>query len=241
MILPNTRRINNSGVIDSGIYYKPNSLRAINCLRGYQMLLDFCDAENIPYDICGKIIVATQENELQRLQNIYQRGIENGLAGLERLDEKAIHKIEPHCAGISGIYVPQTGIIDYVMVAKKYAKKIKLLNGTIALNQKVTDIKNNSSEIKVITQNNTYTTKLLINCAGLYADRIAKLTSDNIAVKIVPFRGEYYTLKKEKEYLVKNLIYPVPNPDFPFLGEPISLVYSGRCGSRTKCRFSLCT
>lgn len=209
---------NNSGVIHSGIYYKPNSLRAINCLRGYQMLLDFCDAENIPYDICGKIIVATKENELQRLQNIYQRGIENGLAGLELLDETAIKKAEPHCAGIKGIYVPQTGIIDYVAVSKKYAEKIEILNGTISLNQRVVDIKNDNNEIKVITQNNTYTTKQLINCAGLYSDKIAKLTSNNIAVKIVPFRGEYFTLKKEKEYLVKNLIYPIPDPDFPFLG-----------------------
>ena len=207
---------NNSGVIHSGIYYKPNSLRAINCLRGYQMLLDFCDAENIPYDICGKIIVATKENELQRLQNIYQRGIENGLAGLELLDETAIKKAEPHCAGIKGIYVPQTGIIDYVAVSKKYAEKIEILNGTISLNQRVVDIKNDNNEIKVITQNNTYTTKQLINCAGLYSDKIAKLTSNNIAVKIVPFRGEYFTLKKEKEYLVKNLIYSIP--DLPFLG-----------------------
>lgn len=209
---------NNSGVIHSGIYYKPNSLRAVNCLRGYQMLLDFCDAENILYDICGKVIVATQENELQRLQNIYQRGLENGLAGLELLDEKAIQNHEPHCAGIKGIYVPQTGIIDYTEVSKKYADKIKALNGNISLNQKVVDIKNENNEIKVVTQNNTYTTKQLINCAGLYSDKIAKLTSNNIAVKIVPFRGEYFTLKKEKEYLVKNLIYPVPDPDFPFLG-----------------------
>ncbi|HRG36618.1 MAG TPA: L-2-hydroxyglutarate oxidase [Chitinophagales bacterium] len=209
---------NNSGVIHSGIYYKPNSLRAVNCLRGYQMLLDFCDAEKIPYDICGKIIVATKEDELQRLQNIYQRGIENGLIGLELLDEKAIQQHEPHCAGIKGIYVPQTGIIDYTSVSKKYAEKIKTLNGSISLNQKVVDIKNNSKEIKVITQDNTYTTKQLINCAGLYSDKIATLTNNNIAVKIVPFRGEYFTLKKEKEYLVKNLIYPVPDPDFPFLG-----------------------
>lgn len=209
---------NNSGVIHSGIYYKPGSLRAVNCLRGYKMLLEFCDAERIPYDICGKIIVATQEEEIPRLQNIHQRGMENGLAGLELLDEKAIRETEPHCAGIKGVYVPQTGIIDYTAVSEKYAQKIKALNGTISLNQKVIDIRNDPDEIKVISQNNTYTTKQLINCAGLYSDKIAKLTNDNIAVKIVPFRGEYFTLKKEKEYLVKNLIYPVPNPDFPFLG-----------------------
>lgn len=209
---------NNSGVIHSGIYYKPNSLRAVNCLRGYQMLLDFCNAENIPYEICGKIIVATKEDELQRLQNIYQRGIENGLTGLELLDEKAIKSIEPHCAGIKGIYVPQTGIIDYTAVSRKYAEKIKEQNGTISLCQKVVDIKNNNNEIKVTTQDNIYTTKLLINCAGLYSDKIAKLTGNNIVVQIVPFRGEYFTLKKEKEYLVKNLIYPIPDPDFPFLG-----------------------
>lgn len=209
---------NNSGVIHSGIYYKPNSLRAINCLRGYRMLLDFCDAENIAYDICGKIIVATKEDELQRLQNIYQRGIENGLTGLELLDVTAIKKTEPHCAGIKGVYVPQTGIIDYTAVSKKYAEKIKALNGTISLNQKVVDIKSNNNEIKVSTQDMIYATKQLINCAGLYSDKIAKLTGNAVDVQIVPFRGEYFTLKKEKEYLVKNLIYPVPNPDFPFLG-----------------------
>lgn len=209
---------NNSGVIHSGIYYKPNSLRASNCLRGYKMLVDFCEAENIPFDICGKIIVATKEDELQRLQNIYHRGIENGLKGLEMLDETAIKQHEPHCAGIKGIFVPQTGIIDYTEVARKYAEKIKTLNGNILVNQKVTDIQNKNNEIKITTISATYTAKQIINCAGLYSDKIAKLSNTAISVRIVPFRGEYYVLKKEKEYLVKDLIYPVPDPDFPFLG-----------------------
>jgi L-2-hydroxyglutarate oxidase len=182
------------------------------------MLLDFCDEEKIPYDICGKIIVATNENEIQGLQNIYQRGIENGLTGLELLDEKGIKKHEPHCAGIKGVFVPQTGIIDYSEVSNKYAEKIRLLGGVIALNQKVNAIKNKTNEIVITTQDNLYTAKQLINCAGLYSDKIAALTLDKLTVKIVPFRGEYYTLKKEKEYLVKHLIYPVPDPNFPFLG-----------------------
>lgn len=209
---------NNSGVIHSGIYYKPGSLRATNCLRGYKMLLDFCDENNIPYDICGKIIVATDENELPRLQAIYERGIQNGLVGLKLLDQKQIKEYEPYCAGIMGVYVPQTGIIDYTLVSDKYAEKIIALNGEIALNQKVINIENNKSEIIVTTQNNTYLSKNLINCAGLYADKIAKLTHNNLSIQIVPFRGEYYTIKKEKEYLVNNLIYPVPDPNFPFLG-----------------------
>lgn len=208
---------NNSGVIHSGIYYKPGSLRAINCLRGYKMLLDFCDEENIQYDICGKIIVATQEDELQRLQGIYSRGIENGLKGLELLEEVAIKKIEPYCSGIKGIYVPQTGIVDYTKVSEKFAEKITMQNGTILLNQKVIGIRTFNENIEVTTQDSSYITQRLINCAGLYSDKIAKLTSD-ISVKIVPFRGEYYILKKEKEFLVKNLIYPVPDPNFPFLG-----------------------
>jgi L-2-hydroxyglutarate oxidase len=209
---------NNSGVIHSGIYYKPGSLRAVNCLRGYRMLLDFCDEEKVKYDICGKVIVATREDELKQLQNIYERGIQNGLNGLEMLNEAAIKKHEPHCAGIRGIYVPQTGIIDYTQVSKKYAEKIRAMKGTIALSQKVISIESNANEIKINTQNNSYTTKLLINCAGLYSDKIARMTHDKVPVQIVPFRGEYFVLKKEKEFLVKNLIYPVPDPDFPFLG-----------------------
>lgn len=209
---------NNSGVIHSGIYYKPNSLRAINCIRGYNMLLDFCNAEDIDYDICGKIIVATQEDELTRLENIYKRGIENGLNNLELLNENELKKHEPHCAGIQGIFVPQTGIIDYTKVAEKYLEKIKILNGNIEFNQEVNEIKQDKEEIKIQTKTDTFFTKQLINCAGLYSDKIALLTYKNLDVKIVPFRGEYYVLKKEKQHLVKNLIYPVPNPDFPFLG-----------------------
>lgn len=209
---------NNSGVIHSGIYYKPGSLRAQNCLRGYKMLLEFCDAESIPYDVCGKVIVATREDELHRLQNIYDRGLENGLQGLELLDENGIREHEPHCAGIRGIFVPQTGIIDYTQVAQRYAEKIRALQGSILCGEKVNAIRENKDEIVVSTGNNTYATKVLINCAGLYSDKIAALTQKNIGVQILPFRGEYYVLKKEREQLVRNLIYPVPDPDFPFLG-----------------------
>lgn len=209
---------NNSGVIHSGIYYKPNSLRAKNCLRGYQMLLEFCDKEKIPYEICGKIIVATNDNELNVLNNIYNRGIENGLTNLEILSPSDIKIHEPYCSGIKGILVPQTGIINYITVSEKYAEKIIQLKGEIKLNQNVLNIKQEASDIQVITNNKAYRTQQLINCAGLYSDKIAKMSGAKVNVKIVPFRGEYYTLKQEKEHLVKNLIYPVPNPDFPFLG-----------------------
>ncbi len=209
---------NNSGVIHSGVYYKPGSLKAKNCLEGYKMLLEFCKAENIPFEICGKIIVAVSENEIGQLQNIYARGVENGLTGIKLIDKEEIKAIEPHCAGVKGIFVPQTGIINYTEVSKRYFEKIIAAKGEIRLGEKVVDIQQQPSSIKVITATNEFETRLVVNCAGLYSDKIAALTNANINIKIIPFRGEYYVLKKTKEHLVKNLIYPVPDPAFPFLG-----------------------
>lgn len=209
---------NNSGVIHSGIYYKPGSLKAKNCIDGYHMLIDFCKAQNIPYDLCGKIIVATNNDELEALDNIYKRGIENGLEGLKYINEAEIKAIEPHTAGIKGIFVPQTGIVDYKVVAQKYAEVFVKLGGKIKFNTKVTNVKTEGKIITFSTSNDTIETQLLINCAGLYSDKVAAYTIPDLQVKIVPFRGEYYAVKKEKRYLVKNLIYPVPDPNFPFLG-----------------------
>jgi L-2-hydroxyglutarate oxidase len=218
---------NNSGVIHSGLYYKPGSLKAKNCIEGYNLLIDFCKVNNIPFDLCGKIVVATDENEIPLLKNLYDRGRQNGLQNLKMLQQKELKEHEPHVAGVAGIFVPQTGIVDYKRVAEKYAELIQNKGGEIKLNEKVIDIRLESSAVEVVTNTTTYSAKLIINCAGLYSDKIARLTSHNVNVKIIPFRGEYYKLKTEKEYLVKNLIYPVPDPNFPFLGVHFTRMMKG--------------
>lgn len=209
---------NNSGVIHSGIYYKPGSLKAKNCIEGYNQLINFCNTEDIPYDLCGKIIVATSKVELPMLDTIMERGIQNGLKNLRHISASQIKEYEPHCTGLAGIHVPQTGIVDYKLVAEKYAQNYRNLGGEIILGERVEDIIKRELESTIVTDKRTYHTKLVVNCAGLFSDRIAAINNNNMQLRIVPFRGEYYELKKEKEYLIKNLIYPVPNPDFPFLG-----------------------
>ncbi len=218
---------NNSGVIHSGIYYKPGSLKAINCIHGYNLLIDFCRKNEIPIELCGKIIVATEEKELPLLQNLFIRGEQNGLRNLKMLTAETLREYEPHVAGIAGIAVPQTGIVDYKSVAEKYADRIKDRGGEIVVGEKVLDIQLLPDYVTVSTQKRTYATKLVINCAGLYSDKVARLTSKKVDVKIIPFRGEYFKLKKEKEYLVKNLIYPVPDPNFPFLGVHFTRMIKG--------------
>lgn len=218
---------NNSGVIHSGIYYKPGSLKATNCINGYHQLIEFCRVHNIPFELCGKIIVATDEQELPALKNIAERGNQNGLTGLKHLSKDELREHEPHVAGIAGIFVPQTGIVDYKVVAQKYAQLIQEQGGEIRLGEKVNSVKEINGKQVVITQLGSYTTSLVINCAGLYSDKVARLTSKNIDVKIIPFRGEYFKLRKDKEYLVKNLIYPVPDPNFPFLGVHFTRMMKG--------------
>lgn len=209
---------NNSGVIHSGLYYKPGSLKAKNCIRGYHLLIDFCRKHEVPYELCGKIIVATEEHELPMLKKLYERGQENGLQNLKMLTAEGIKEYEPYAKGLEGIFVPQTGIVDFRVVAQKYAQVLKQKQGELKLGERVLKIHANHQLVTVETQKQSYSAKLVINCAGLYSDKVARLTSNNINVKIVPFRGEYYKLRKEKEYLVRNLIYPVPDPNFPFLG-----------------------
>jgi L-2-hydroxyglutarate oxidase len=217
----------NSGVIHSGIYYKPGSLKAINCKKGYEQLIAFCDSNDIQYDLCGKIIVATEKEELVILSNILERGIANGLVGLKKINTQEIKEIEPHCAGIEGLWVPQTGIIDYVAVSEKYAELFVTLGGVIQYNQRVKSIINKGKETIVQTETNEFYTQKVINCAGLYSDKVAKMTDPTVDVQILPFRGEYFSIKKEKEHLVKNLIYPVPNPNFPFLGVHFTRMING--------------
>ncbi|WP_028978506.1 L-2-hydroxyglutarate oxidase [Sporocytophaga myxococcoides] len=218
---------NNSGVIHSGIYYKPGSLKATNCIRGYNMLLDFCRTNEVPFELCGKIIVATSEIELPAMDNVYKRGLENGLQGLKLIGREEIKEYEPHCTGIKGIVVPQTGIIDYTAVCLKYAELFKKAGGHIFLNQRVDDILTKASGVEVITSDKTFSGKLIINCAGLFCDRIAALSIKPVDVRIIPFRGEYYEIKKDKQHLVKNLIYPVPDPNFPFLGVHFTRMING--------------
>lgn len=218
---------NNSGVIHSGIYYKPGSLKATNCIHGYNLLIDFCRKNEVAFDLCGKIIVATEEKEIPLLHNVYMRGQQNGLGNLKMLSASELKEFEPHVAGIAGISVPQTGIVDYKKVAEKYAEEIKKLGGEIILGEKVIDVQLLADHVIVSTQKKTYPSKLIINCAGLYSDKVARLTSKNVNVKIIPFRGEYFKLKKEKEHLVKNLIYPVPDPNFPFLGVHFTRMMKG--------------
>ena len=208
----------NSGVIHSGIYYKPGSLKAENCITGYRMLLDFCDKNNIAYDICGKIIIATTEKELKPLQTLFERGKSNGLEGVKYISEDEIKETEPFAKGIKGILVPQTGIVDYKSVSEKIAGIISLQGAEIKFNEEVQSVKTNGNEVYVTAKNNRYASKVVVACAGLYSDKIASMTNDKINFRIIPFRGEYYKLNKSAKHLVKNLIYPVPDPEFPFLG-----------------------
>ena len=217
----------NSGVIHSGIYYKPGSLKARNCINGYHQLIAFCNEHGIAHELCGKIIVATSKEELPQLDKIQSRGEENGLKGLKRIGAEAMREIEPHVNGIEAIVVPQAGIVNYKQVAAKYAELIRELGGEIILGEKVKDIRTESGESTVITSENTYTAKLVINCAGLYSDKVARMTQAKVNVKIVPFRGEYYEIVKERQHLVKNLIYPVPDPNFPFLGVHFTRMIEG--------------
>ncbi len=217
----------NSGVIHSGLYYKPGSLKAINCITGYKMLLEFCDENNIPYDLCGKIVVATTEKELSQLDMLYQRGLENGLSGIQILSESEIKQREPYCSGIKGLFVPQTGIISYSKVSEVLEEKIKSIGGEILLNFKVSKIDLKMNECTVNSEHQEVKSKLVINCAGLYSDKVAELNEPNLDTRIIPFRGEYFTLKPEKQYLVKNLIYPVPDPNFPFLGVHFTRMIDG--------------
>ncbi len=209
---------NNSGVIHSGIYYKPGSLKAKNCITGYKMLLEFCDKNKIEYNLCGKVVVATDESEMEYLQTLYHRGVENGLQNLKLLNDVELKELEPNVNGIAGIHVPQTGIIDYKIVSEKM-KDILLAKGvSIIFNEEVVGIKSDISSKLIKTKQNSYKADFIISCAGLQSDRVASFTEENLNVRIIPFRGEYYKLNESAKHLVKTLIYPVPDSNFPFLG-----------------------
>lgn len=228
----------NSGVIHSGIYYKPRSLKAQNCRTGYARLIEFCDQYNVKYEICGKVIVAVDENEIPMLDGIYKRGIENGLENLRIINKSELAEIEPYAAGIKAIHVPQTGIIDFTDVSLKL-KEVLIENGVeFKFEEKVLNIVHTSSRVNVITNSGTFSAEKVISCAGLQSDRIAKLTEKNLELKIIPFRGEYYELKDSAKHLVKNLIYPVPDPEFPFLGVHFTRMIDGKVEAGPNAVFS---
>lgn len=218
---------NNSGVIHSGLYYKPGSLKAINCTTGRDMMYAFCEAYNLPYDKCGKIVVATSKEEIPALNMLEERGKANGLTGIKRITAEEIKEYEPHASGIDGLFVPQTGIVDYVAVTNKYAALIREIGGEIKTNAKLTSVKKDGSDLVLLTEKQEYQTKFVVNCGGLQSDRIAKLCGVDPGLMIIPFRGEYYQLRKDKQYLVNNLIYPVPDPQFPFLGVHFTRMING--------------
>ena len=207
----------NSGVIHSGIYYKPGSYKAKLCRNGNRSIVAFCQEHNIDYKVCGKVIVATKEAELPLLDNLYQRGLANQIE-INKLTKEQVKEIEPHVSCLAGIWVKSTGIVDYKQVCQKYAEIVRSNGVDLHNNTCVNNIQEIKEGYVLETNNGEYTTKFLINCAGLYSDRVAKLAGAKPPAKIIPFRGEYYELTPEKRYLVKNPIYPVPNPNFPFLG-----------------------
>ncbi|MDZ8049853.1 MAG: L-2-hydroxyglutarate oxidase [Aulosira sp. ZfuVER01] len=217
---------NNSGVIHSGIYYKPGSFKAKFCRDGANSMVEFCQENGIDYEVCGKVIVATSEAEIPRLENLYKRGLDNGIS-VQRISAEEVREIEPHVSCVGGIRVFSTGIVNYKQVSNKYAELIKKQGGDLRLNTKVEKIRPSGKNQVLETNNGSFETRVVINCAGLHSDRIAKLGQVEPQAKIVPFRGEYYELTREKRYLVKTLIYPVPNPDFPFLGVHFTRMIDG--------------
>lgn len=217
----------NSGVIHSGLYYKPGSLKAKLCVEGARSLYRFCAEEGIAHERCGKLVVATREDELPRLDELERRGQANGLAGLQRLRGDEIREHEPHAAGIAALWVPETGIVDYPAVAQAYARRIEAHGGTVWTCARVLDVRRNGAGLVAETTRGAVACRSLVNCAGLQSDRIAGLCGAPVDVRIIPFRGEYYELVPERRSLVRGLIYPVPDSRFPFLGVHLTRMVKG--------------
>jgi (S)-2-hydroxyglutarate dehydrogenase len=218
----------NSGVIHSGVYYKPGSLKAKLCVAGAQAMVEFCRENGIPHQVCGKVIVATHPEELSRLEELQRRGEANGLTGLRSIGPEELREIEPHARGLRALVVPSTGITDYAAVCDKYAEIITARGGSVCTSREVLKIRRQADEITVETNQGEYCAASLINCAGLFSDRISRMAGDDPQLMIVPFRGEYYDLIPSRASLVKALIYPVPDPRFPFLGVHFTRRISGR-------------
>lgn len=229
----------NSGVLHSGIYYKPGSLKSRNCRTGKQMMEAFCKAHDIPYRLCGKVIVALDESELPAMHMIYERGQANGVTckiiGRERLLE-----LEPHVNGIQAIHVPESGIVDYRQVCEKMAELLRAEGHTIVLSAQVTAVEERPEEVIVETTQGDFSGKYLVNCAGLHSDRVTQMGTGEAPARIIPFRGEYYELKPDAWHLCNALIYPVPDPGFPFLGVHFTRMISGgvECGPNAVLAFA---
>ena len=218
---------NNSGVIHSGLYYKPGSLKALNCTSGREMMYSFCEEHKLPFDRCGKIVVATSKEEIPALNMLEERGKANGLVGIKRISAEEIKEYEPYANGIDGLYIPQTGVVDYIAVTNKYADLIKEKDGEIRTQAKLISVEKDGKDLMLVTSAGEFRTRFIVNCGGLQSDRIAQLCGVAPKLKIIPFRGEYYKLREEKKYLVKNLIYPVPDTQFPFLGVHFTRMING--------------
>jgi len=218
---------NNSGVIHSGLYYRPGSMKARNCTRGRESLIRFCQEHDIPHKRCGKVVIASREVELPALEKLRERGIANGLTGIQRLRPEEIKEHEPAASGLAGLFVPQTGIVNYTTVCCKFGEIFQKNGGDIRLNSRVVGVRRCGKEIVLQTTSDEVICSHLINCSGLHSDRVARMAGIDPGLMIVPFRGEYHTLIPTREHLVKNLIYPVPDPQFPFLGVHFTRMIEG--------------
>lgn len=218
----------NSGVIHSGLYYKPGSLKATNCLEGSRALYRYCESRAIPHDRCGKLVVAVEQSEIPPLQELERRGRANGLVGLQRLSGAEIREYEPHAAGVAGLWVPETGIVDFRAVARAFADEIGAAGGAIHTSARVEAVRKEPPGLLLTARNIEIHCRHLVNCAGLQSDRLAHLCGCDPELRILPFRGEYYELRAERRHLVRNLVYPVPDPRLPFLGVHFTRTIDGR-------------
>lgn len=217
----------NSGVIHSGIYYRPGSLKAENCRRGIEKLLSFCDAQGVPYELCGKVIVATTQDEIRRLEVLLERGIANGVEGLELIGTERLREIEPHARGVAALHSPRTGIVDFRAVALRCGDVLAEHGQKVETGAEVTSLQRRSDAVVVETTRGDFSAVRVVNCTGLFSDRVARMSGFSAPLRIVPFRGEYLELEHDRRYLVRNLIYPVPDPRFPFLGAHFTRTMSG--------------
>jgi len=217
----------NSGVIHSGLYYRPGSLKARNCVEGRRALLELCEEENVPYEVCGKLVVATESREIPALDELERRGRENGLQGLERLPAERLREHEPHVAGIDGLWVPETGITDFGEITRAMGRRLEAAGGEVRLRSRVLSAARDGALHVLETTMGTVRARFLVACAGLQSDRLARACGLDPGVRIVPFRGEYYDLVPGAGHLVRNLIYPVPDPGFPFLGVHLTRMIHG--------------
>lgn len=229
----------NSGVLHSGIYYKPGSLKATTCRAGKRAMVSFCEREGVAYELCGKVIVAVDESELARLHALYERGRANGVA-CEIIGRERLRELEPHAAGVSALHVPETGIVDYPAVCERLAARIRERGGDVRCGARVTGLKETASGVVAETTLGTFGARYLVNCAGLYSDRVAGMAGERPMVRILPFRGEYYRLTTEAEPLCRGLIYPLPDPQFPFLGVHFTRMIKGgvECGPNAVLAFA---